>query len=295
MHDAKAGIAFRSSIISPREIVKFTKVIDQSQVTNIFINEGSPDLESLEICSAALGVSKGIFVGSGVIRLLEHDENLLLRRLKTLQSISGNRFVLGVGTGSPGPDPGQKIELMLQRLQNLRKGFGSATFPQIFIATLRSGIAKRVAGSSDGILLNFCTPEHAGRVVAGYREAFNGKTEFACYLKVFYSSSDEVAKKLLVLEFENYARLPQYREMFKIDGVMSEVESASEYLQRTGSIPPSLLRISLVNPSASELKEYVSRFRNSGISLPCIYPYFSQNDNFEFRMETMRSIVSAVA
>ncbi|MGA2875001.1 MAG: LLM class flavin-dependent oxidoreductase [Nitrososphaerales archaeon] len=293
MTSDKTGIAFRSSIITPGDIVKFAKIVDQSNFTNIFINESSPDLDALEICSASLGVSKGVLVGSGVIRLLEHDENLLLRRLKTLQAISGNRFVLGVGTGSPGPDPGQKIDLMLQRLQNLRKDFGSSAFPQVFIATLKTGIAKKVAGSSEGILLNFCTPEHARRVVASYKEAFSGSTEFACYLKVFYSKSDAVAKKLLVREFENYATLEQYRKMFEIDGVLPEVKSASEYLRKNGSVPSSLLRISLMNPSAYELEEYVSRFRDAGISLPCIYPYFSGDDGFEFRLEKIRSIVSA--
>ncbi|MHB1867547.1 MAG: LLM class flavin-dependent oxidoreductase [Nitrososphaerales archaeon] len=298
MPNEKMGIALRSNIVPPSEIVKFTKVIDQSSVTHIFINESSPDFDCLDICSASLGVSKGISVGSGVIRLLEHDEKLLLKRLKTLQAISGNRFILGVGTGSPGADPGQKIDLMLQRLQDLRKGFSAdsaTTFPQIFIAALKTGIARRVAGRSEGILLNFCTPEYAGRLIQDYKQSFSGKTEFGCYLKVFCSKTDAVARKLLVKEFENYATLEQYRKMFERDGVLSDIRSASEYLQKNGSAPPSLLRISLANPSESELKEYLARFRDAGVSLPCIYPYFSQDDGFEFRMETVRSIVSTAA
>ena len=298
MPNEKMGIALRSSVVSPSEIVKFTKIIDQSRVTHIFLNDSSPDFDCLDICAASLGVSKGISVGSGVIRVLEHDEKLLLKRLKTLQEISGNRFILGVGTGSPGADPGQKIDLMLQRLQDLRKGFSAdstTTFPQLFIATLKMGIARRVAGKSDGILLNFCTPEYAGRLIQDYKQSFSGKTEFGCYLKVFCSKTDAIACKLLVKEFENYATIEQYRKMFERDGVLSEIRSASEYLQKNGSPPPALLRISLVNPSESELKEYLARFRDAGVSIPCIYPYFSQDDGLEFRMETIRSIILTLA
>ena len=59
MTSDKTGIAFRSSIITPGDIVKLAKIVDQSNFTNIFINESSPDLDALEICSASLGVSKG--------------------------------------------------------------------------------------------------------------------------------------------------------------------------------------------------------------------------------------------
>ena len=220
---------------------------------------------------------------------------LFIWHVVSLSKSSGNRFILGVGTGSPGADPGQKIDLMLQRLQDLRKGFSAdstTTFPQIFIAALKKGIARRVAGRSEGILLNFCTPEYAGRLIQDYKQSFSGKTEFGCYLKIFCSKTDAVARKLLVKEFENYATLEQYRKMFERDGVLSAIRSASEYLQKNGSAPPALLRISLANPSESEMKEHLARFRDAGVSLPCIYPYFSQDDGFEFRMETVRSIVS---
>ncbi|MDG6908005.1 MAG: LLM class flavin-dependent oxidoreductase [Nitrososphaerota archaeon] len=294
MTESKLGIAFRSSVIQPGEIVKLTKIADQSRVTNIFVNESSADFDALEICSASLGVSKGLLVGSGVIRLLEHDETLLLKRLKTLQALSNNRFVLGVGTGSPGPNPGEKIDLMLQRLDSLRKNFGMSNFPKTFIAALKPGIAKKVAGFSNGILLNFCTPEHAGRVIAAYNRASSLPTEFACYLKLFYSRSEEAAKRLLVAEFGNYARLPQYRDMFRMDGVLDEAQSAPETLRKSGDVARSLLSISLVNPGKDELIEHISRYRKAGISLPCVYPYFSTNDDFEFRSRTIQTIVSSI-
>ncbi|MGI0092455.1 MAG: LLM class flavin-dependent oxidoreductase [Nitrososphaerales archaeon] len=295
MPSEKTGVAFRPKVISPNDIVKFAKVIDQSGVANIFVNDSALGLDCLDICAAILAVSKGVYAGSGVIRVLEHDEKLLLRRIQTLQSLSGNRFVLGIGTGSPGSNPREAINMMLERLSSLRKNYsreGGTLFPKTFIATLKIGIARKVAGKSEGILLNFCSPKYAEKLVKDYRESFRGGTELACYLKVFFSKSDEVADRLLIEEFSGYATLGQYREMFELDGIVGDIKSAHESLSGHPEVPSSLLQISLANPSNSELKQYVSSFREVGISLPCIYPYFSAHDDFDFRLETMRSIAS---
>jgi hypothetical protein len=274
--------------------VKLSKVIDQSPVSSVFVNDSSQSFDCLDICSAGLAVSKGVSVGSGVIRLLEHDERLLLRRIVTLQELSGNRFVLGVGTGSPSPNPVERINQMLERLAHLKNGFPGnerTLFPKVFIATLKRGIATKVAGKSDGILLNFCSPDYARRLIAAYKQSFNGGTEFACYLKVFYSKSKEAANKLLIEEFKGYAQLPQYRKMFELDGALKAIEDLAG--RSSGEVPQSLLRISVANPSTSELQEYVSRFRKAGVTLPCIYPYFASQDGFEFKDEIVRSIIEA--
>lgn len=294
MSNEKVGIAFRSSVIPPSEILKLAKMVDQSGFTHLFVNESSQSLDCLEICSAVLGVSKGILVGSGVIRLPEHDERVLLRRLQTMQEISGDRFVLGVGTGSVGNDPGKAIDTMLSKLEHLQRDFSIGKFPTSFIATLRAGIARKVAGRSDGILLNFCNPDHARRVLSEYKKASSQVAEFACYLKVFYSKKEAQAKKLFVEEFEKYTKIPVYFKMFKAQGILEDIHHSKDLLSSGSSLPASLMQISLVNPMTEELKGYVANFKKAGITLPCIYPYFAAEDPFEFRVEKVRSILSVV-
>ncbi len=293
----RTAIALRPNVIPPKEIVKLVKLIDQSSVTNLFVPESAKDYDSIDICASALAVSKGILVGSGVIRLLEQDEKLLRKRIQTLQNQSENRFVLGVGTGSEGANPRKTIETMLLRLKKIRKDFENqavAEFPSTYIATLRIGIAKNVAGHSDGILLNFCSPEYAKRLIESYKKSFAGNTDFGCYLKVFYSKNDRIAEDLLVKEFENYSMIPHYSAMFEIDGIASEIDLARKAISKGDPLPRSpLLGISLANPSPAELSEYITRFRKAGVTLPCVYPYFSEDDDFEFRTSIFRSIISA--
>jgi hypothetical protein len=289
----KTGIALRPKVTAPNEIVKLAKVIDQSSVSHLFIPDIPGGFDSLEISSACLGVTKGLRVGSGVLRLLEHDESQLLRRLGTLQAISENRYLLGVGTGNPGPNPGQKVDDTVKRLQEMKSEFpdgDGVSFPESYIATLKIGIAKKVAGSCDGILMNFCSPGYAGKVAKSVRESYSGNLEIACYLKTFFSKSKEVATKLAIDEFGNYDMLGHYHKMFEKDGVSDLIRSAKS----SQTYPDRLREISPVNPDQRALAEYVSRFRESGVTMPCVYPYFAPEETFEFKLETIRTIISSV-
>jgi len=290
----KTGVALRPQVIPPSEIVKLAKIIDQSAITHLFI----PDInfDSLEISAACLGVSKGLRVGSGVFRPLEVDLHQLVRRLETLQALSENRYLLGIGTGDPGQNPGQKTDALLKRLEEIRKGFseGLISFPESYVAALRAGIAKKAAGKSDGILLNFCPPGHAKAVVDSVLKSFSGKIETACYLKAFFSKSNESAKKLAIEEFVKYDMLGHYHKMFELSGLADEIRLAARNLhQKDFPYSEKLALTSPVNPDLNELRRYVSSFREAGISLPVIYPYFLSNESFEFKLETIQTVISA--
>jgi alkanesulfonate monooxygenase SsuD/methylene tetrahydromethanopterin reductase-like flavin-dependent oxidoreductase (luciferase family) len=216
--------------------------------------------------------------------------------------MSRNRFVLGIGTGSPGSNPSGTIDAMMAKLESIRNNFGKMTnspgleMPETYVATLRSGIARKVAGKSEGILLNFCSPEYAKKVVHELStEHKSRQIDFACYLKVFYARDQRTADRLLIEEFARYDSIGHYHEMFGKYGVDLDIQRAKETLKADkASIPNSLLRISLSNPSVTELKNYVDNFREAGITLPCIYPYFSNEDNLKYREQVIRSIVKSL-
>src|SRR5260370_22906517 len=123
------GFALRPGVFSPREIRETAIALETSgMVSSIFVPDMRIGYESLEIASSILTLTNRAGAGSGVIRLLEHDPLLLTRRVQTLQALSSNRLIIGVGTGSPGPQPGKTVTAMLNRLDELKKGFHG--FPQ---------------------------------------------------------------------------------------------------------------------------------------------------------------------
>jgi hypothetical protein len=295
----KTGIALRSTVFSPSEIVRVAKTIDQSGISHVFLPDIWMGYDSLELSAASLGVSKGLKIGPGIIRLHEQDPYQFLRKLKTLQALSENRFLLGIGTGEPGPDPKKKVMDMVENLRELKNQFSSTngiTFPEVYIATLKQGIAKTVAPDASGLLLNFCSASYASSLVQAVKASFSGNLHFACYLKVFFSRSQKAAERMMIQEFANYDSMLQYHKMFERDGVAADIAQSKVSLKNEQYAPTqSLLEISPVNPTKEELINYVSRYRKAGVTIPCIYPYFSPDEDYDYKLATVRMILSAVA
>jgi len=299
----KIGFALRPGVFSPQEIREIAVTLEQGErVSRIFVPDMRIGYESLEIASSILAHTKRVHSGSGVIRLLEHDPQLLTRRVQTLQALSSNRLVLGVGTGSPGSQPGRTVSAVLERLDDLKKAFGGfpqgVKPPEIYVAALKMGIAKRAAGKTDGLLLNFCSPQHASKLVEAARVERSKGIEFACYLKIFYSSqSDEAARKLMLQEFLNYDSTPQYHAMFQQDGTASAIlafKKDDELKNGPVDVPKELLRVGLANPKSKELHQYVQSFREAGVTLPVLYPYFLSDETRDFKLETAKRILDSV-
>lgn len=302
MTPQKLAFALRPGIFSPQEILETSRRLDETgKVNSIFIPDGRSGYESIEIVSSILTATKKIHAGSGVIRLLEHDPALLTRRTQTLQAVSSNRFVLGVGTGTPGPQLGKTVTATLDRIAELKKNFQAfpqgVAPPETYLATLKSRIAKRAAGRVDGLLLNFCTPQHASTLIRKV-EPHNSGPEFACYLKLFFSSqSDEVAERLLIQEFLNYDSTPQYHQMFQQDGTaeaISQFRHSDEWKRVNVELPSELLSVSLANPTSEELHKHVQSFRKAGVTLPVPYPYFPNDEGSEFKRKTVENILHSV-
>jgi len=291
------GLALRPELYANKEILDFVRHADDAgNISHVFFPDIPDGNEPIELSMASLAVTNRVKIGSGVLRLMEHDPNILARRLQTIQFLSGNRFVLGIGAGSSGPNPGQTIERMFSLLENTRRSFTSndlVKFPDVFVAALKPLMATKSIEHADGLLLNFCSPEYAKRLTD---KLDLGKTSknIACYIKIFFARKNEDADKLLIEEFAKYDKIPQYHKMFENDGVSDLITWAKEGLS-DGSvrIPERLKRICLSNPSTAELSSLLVEFRGSGINLPCVYPYFSIGEGFGFKRQAMNLISEA--
>src|SRR5207253_10590237 len=192
MSSEKIGFALRPGVFSALEIKDTAVALELSdKVSRIFVPDMRIGYESLEIASSILALTKRVRSGSGVIRLLEHDLQLLTRRVQTLQTLSSSRLILGVGTGPPGPQPGKTGRTMLEKFEELKKGLASflqgVKPPELYVAALKLGIAKRATSKADGLLLNFCSPQHASKLVEAAMIERGEAMDLAWYLKIVCS------------------------------------------------------------------------------------------------------------
>lgn len=302
MNRKPTALSLRSTLYRPNEIVDFAQIAEDGGFAHLFFPDIPQGYDSLVLSASASAATKRIRLGPGVMRPLEHDQSKLARMVATLQFLSANRFVLGIGTGNAGTNPGDTVDRMLAMVNGLKmeltNKFANVEPPLIYVGALRQGIAKRVIGTVDGLILNFCSPEYASRLVTGLSSKISLHDKIvACYIKIFYAKREGSAKRLLIEEFANYDRMPNYHKMFQQDGISDDVAKARsdiENIVASGEVPKSLLGVSLVNPSPAELHDLIQRFRESGVNLPCVYPYFALDEDSSFKQETIRSVGSAL-
>lgn len=81
--------------------------------------------------------------------------------------------------------------------------------------------------------------------------------------------------------------------MFESIGVADEIASASSALASKQEVQVSgkLLKISLPNPTRKELSDYIGMFRDAGVDLPCLYPYFESDEDEAFKISKVEEIV----
>ena len=285
---SELGIALRSELFKESEILESVRLVEQSKdISHIFFPDIPGGQDAIELSLAALALAQNKKVGTGVIRLLEHDASVLAKRLETIQAISKNRFILGIGAGAPGPNPKETVDRLFSKIEEVKSKFREnkieqVSMPEIYVAALRSRMAKWASTNADGILLNFCTPEHARKIV----QSTNGKeSTIACYIKLFYSKEKSKANKLLVEEFVKYNRMPQYRAMFSELRLQDQIVSSKEE-----NVGRDLLKISLANPGPEELYQLVENFRSSGVEIPCLYPYFERNESWQFKKSVIENV-----
>jgi hypothetical protein len=282
----RVGFALRSSVFHPSLIVKIAPLLERAKVDSIWFPDAGMAFDALDLCALALGSTRRVRVGTGVIRAGEQDPARLSARVLTLSEASEGRFILGLGAGmAHGPAAVGEVVALAEKL---RAGYRGERKPPIFFAALRGGMLRAALSSADGAILNFCPPSHVERIVpkGGVREGF----EFACYIKLFFAKSGATARRMLVQEVTNYNSYPSYHRMFEAAGVADSIAGLG---RDSLKIPDRILEISLPNPTKREVAQFLGRFARAGVSLPIIYPYVSGSEGYQ--LEVVRMLASVAA
>lgn len=263
-----AGVALRSEIYDTSLIRRVAVLADSSEVDSIWY----PDVkyDAIELAALSLASTRKIRVGTGVIRLLEHDPDQVSRRAYLLNSWSDGRFVLGVGTGA---NLGARAaQALVAAHGKLRSAYPEHIKPFVVYSALRQGMYRVAVSNADGVLFNFCSPAYLEHILGSLPPRSGFLT--GVYIKAFYSTNSALAKKMFIEEFRKYAQYPHYARMFSKMGVEAAVRSLREDLP----VPSELKDVALLNPTEEELSTLIRKFTGAGVNLPVVYPYIYGDD-----------------
>ena len=208
------ALALRPTVFPPHLALRIASQFDGAFDSFWFPSIGA-SFDSLELCALSLGASRRSRAGTGVVRLAEYDLGSLSNRINTLAEASGDRFVLGVGTGALAGRTA--LDQLVDNTEKLRASrIGKRTVP-VYFAALGPKMVRAAFQHADGVLLNFCSPGYVRRVTRDLVRRDGHRV--ACYIKLFFAETDVAAIRMLADEFIQYDSFPQYHAMFEAMGL----------------------------------------------------------------------------
>jgi hypothetical protein len=279
-------LALRSEVFPPNLIGRIAAKLDGSGYSSVWF----PDVgayDAMELASLTLGATNRIHVGTGVVRLLEHDPTIFVRRLGAINGFAPDRFILGVGTGSRAGT--HAIRELVERVEYIRKGLPPPLVPKLFFSALRRKMFEASVGKADGVLLNFCSADYVRQLISASHKELPKGFVVAGYVKVFFAEEEKVAMDNMLNEFVKYNEYPNYRRLFMDMGVNETLEELrGRGIART-EVMKELYQISLHNPDSDRLIALLRTLGQAGLGLPIVYPYVVGND--DYKLEVIQRLI----
>lgn len=273
MCPSNIGLALNSKIFQPKLVPRIAAILDNTSYASVWYPEADVNgFDAIELCALTLGATSRITVGTGVIRLAEHDCPLLAKRIFTLNDACQDRLCLGVGTGRAiGSDA---IQNLVSSTKLIRKNYPDRQL-KIFFAALRKPMFNASLAHADGVILNLCLSTYISELTSSL-SLDSDKFVVAGYVKIFFGQNESEAQRIMVDVLSGYNDRPHYHKLLKQLGLHTAIDGL-----RTKSelmISEQLREIAPVNPDDSEIRNLLVRLRSAGLQLPILYPYVAGDD-----------------
>lgn len=280
----RAAVALREPL-PWHEMVLATEMAERTGYEALFV----PEISGREALATLAGLARATYkikLGTGVVPMTARKPDVLAMGAATVNELSYGRFILGLGTGDPGPGSLAKLARLVQFLRSALAGeevdlgggesYLSWLGPQpvpIWLAALGPKTMRLAGEIADGVLLNWCTPErvrYARELVAeGARAAGRdpARVTVAAYVRACVGQEDEHALPVLRAAAAQYAAIPHYRRQFEEMGFRQEAMAAAE-----GRVSDDFVRAVCVLGDAGQAQARLQRYRDAGADLPVVYP-----------------------
>jgi 5,10-methylenetetrahydromethanopterin reductase len=211
---------------------------------------------------AALGQrTRRIRLATGVVTLTSRRPADIVSGARTLDRVSAERAILGVGSGPEG-----RMEAVAERLREV--GTGVRRDIPLYLAALGPRMVELAGRAANGVLLNWCPPQ---RVARARREIAEGaeaadrdpdQVAVAVYVRACLGHDEGHALAALRDAAEMYAGIPSYRRQLEAEGISPD--------------PDEMVRALCVWGDRDQALDRLAAWWEAGADLVVVYPVPAQ-------------------
>jgi probable F420-dependent oxidoreductase len=284
--------------------------------------------ESFSLAGAISAVTSRVEIGTAIVPVYNRTPAVLAMATGTLAQLSGDRFVLGLGTSSHAivedwnglaleaplarvretvavvrqALAGQKTEFEGKTLRSrgFRLGALPARPPRIYLAALRERMLRLAGEIGDGLVINMMPVAAMPRILAAYsagaaaagRDA--SRDEVVARFQVAVTDDVASARQLMRLAFGAYVAAPVYNRFFAWIGCEDVARNVADAFARgdrrgtAAAMTDEFIDSIAILGSPEACRERIAEFVAAGVTTPVISPLVTSP-------EAVRAVFQALA
>ena len=295
-------------LLSMDDLLRCAKMADQQQnIDSLWIPE-SWGRESFSSLGAISQITKNVRLGTSIIGIYSRTPAITAMAATTLDMLSGNRTVIGLGASTPAivenwhgvhfdmPARRMKeyIELVRLMTQGEKVNYSGKFFkiknfkmlhqPQrkhipIFMAAVNKKMISIASDLADGILLYLRPFDELNKIAYELKQATKGKAfEIACsFICAVSNKEPQKARDRAAGTLAFYVAVGKYYSNFLAEnGFKAEVQEIIEEYKKSGAetaakfVSDKMLSSLAICGSSEDCRESLSKFVSTGITLPIL-------------------------
>ena len=245
----------------------------EAQGYSAFWYPDSRGYESLSLAGFLLGASKRLVIGSSIANIYARDALASRRGMMTLNSLYGDRFILGLGVshqpsveGLRGHRYEKPLPAMRAYLDALQGQEPGATDWPVMIAALGPLMLKLTAARTKGALPYNVTPEHTAQAAALRKPG----QSLAVEQKICIEPDRTRARVLGRAELSRYMTLPNYRNNWlRLGFTEAELENGGN---------DRFIDAMVISGTADQVRAGLRAHFTAGATHVCLQPVHAEGD-----------------
>ena len=325
----RIGVGF-SGGMSPPDIVECVKLAEELGYESAWVAEGHGGDQFAILTACAVATSR-IMLGTSITSVFVRTAPTIAMAAATVDHFSNGRFILGLGSShrvQVEPEHGLEFIRPIERMREctdivrgiLRDGdikyrgdvYNIERFDlwfeplrremPIYFAAVRPRMLEICGEVSDGVILTWCTLEHAANAVHHVSEGAKragrepGDVDVSTLIACAVSEDRDIARDELRRYVATYIqRFPRYRRLVSEAGFADEVQAMTQAWKEgrveeaLAMAPTGLVDSVALAGSPEECRERLQRYRDAGIKLPIVSPRASGPNARERAMAVIRA------